>query len=794
MRKNRILPILFIFLVWILLFHPFWLKGLLPIPADIITGLYYPWLDYKWGFPVGVPVKNPLLSDIPSLLYPWRSFAIDQLRELRWPLWNPYYFAGMPLLANFQSAVFSYVNILFLFFPKALAWSFGVMLSPLLTMLAMYFYLRHKNLGSISSLLGGVVFALSGFEVAWMEYNVHGHTALFLPLLLLVIDKVMEGTKRQWLFLLPILVAFQIFAGYIPIVIYSYLVCFVYLLYLYLFPQLRGRKILWKKFFLLFLFWIWGLGLASVQLFPGFELMKSSIRSVDPTVSASNASYLSVQNLLTFIAPDFFGNPATRNYYGKAFYDNFYLFIGTGTLILVIFSIFSLKKENNVRFWWLICLISFLLIFKNPLGLFLERILFLSGGVAARALFVTDFSLAILTGWGVEKLLASGRQERLEIAISVVIIALFFLFAVGASFRIEDPTNRLVAQRNLIIPLIFFTLSVVVLMARVMERFKINKLTATIFVLLISSQLLYSARKYLPFSKKELLFPSTPVIKFFQNEKEKNYEPFRVELGEVIPQNFLMPYGIETISGSDALLPKRMGEFLASIETGKIQEKISRVHLIKNYDSPLFPFLNSKYILAKKQDEKGFFRPEGNPPKVFLNKRYALAFEDKTVQVYEDKQYLPRAFWVYDYQVARNAGTIIELLHSGLDFSKKMILEEEPGIEILKGGIIRREIVWEDYQPGRIQLQVDSEKPGLIFLANNFDPDWKASVDGVNTKIFRANYTFQAIPVPQGLHQIQFFYQPLSFKLGLLTSIGALAVWALAVGTGLLKKANKVSN
>jgi len=112
-RLLRFWPLLTILTVWLILFSPVFLKKLLPIPADIICGVYYPWLDYKWGYSVGVPVKNPLISDIPSILYPWRSFVVDELKAGRWPLWNPFYFIGMPLLANFQSAVFSYVNIFF---------------------------------------------------------------------------------------------------------------------------------------------------------------------------------------------------------------------------------------------------------------------------------------------------------------------------------------------------------------------------------------------------------------------------------------------------------------------------------------------------------------------------------------------------------------------------------------------------------------------------------------------------------------------------------------------------------
>lgn len=342
--KRRLLeswPILAIFLLVIIFFWKFFFKGLIPIPADITVGMYYPWLDYKWGYQVGVPVKNPLISDVPSLLYPWRSFAIDELKSGRWPLWNPYYFDGMPLLANFQSAVFSYVNIFFLYFSKPIAWSLGVISSPLLTMLTMYVFLRHKKLEKFSSLLGAVIFSLSGFEIAWLEYNTLCHTALFLPLFLLTTDLFFE--KKKWyLFLIPFLVAFQIFSGYIPLVIYSYVVCLFYVLFFYLIPELKQRKIKWRRYFLLLGFWLIGLGVSAIQLFPGYELVSLSIRKIDPIVFNSNASYLPFKNLITLLAPDFFGNPATGNYFGQAFYDNFYFFVGTGTLIFVLFSLFFL--------------------------------------------------------------------------------------------------------------------------------------------------------------------------------------------------------------------------------------------------------------------------------------------------------------------------------------------------------------------------------------------------------------------------------------------------------------------
>jgi uncharacterized membrane protein YfhO len=56
-------------------------------------------------------------------------------------------------------------------------------------------------------------------------------------------------------------------------------------------------------------------------------------------------------------------------------------------------------------------------------------------------------------------------------------------------------------------------------------------------------------------------------------------------------------------------------------------------------------------------------------------------------------------------------------------------------------------------------------------LNDTYFPGWKAFVDGQETKIYRADYTFRAIPLNAGTHQVEFIYDPLSFKLGAAISI-----------------------
>ena len=65
-----------------------------------------------------------------------------------------------------------------------------------------------------------------------------------------------------------------------------------------------------------------------------------------------------------------------------------------------------------------------------------------------------------------------------------------------------------------------------------------------------------------------------------------------------------------------------------------------------------------------------------------------------------------------------------------------------------------------------VDVQARVMRPSLLYLADTFYPGWKAYVDGIKTKIYRANYNFRAVPLPPGEHQVEFRYQPLSFYMG----------------------------
>ena len=83
------------------------------------------------------------------------------------------------------------------------------------------------------------------------------------------------------------------------------------------------------------------------------------------------------------------------------------------------------------------------------------------------------------------------------------------------------------------------------------------------------------------------------------------------------------------------------------------------------------------------------------------------------------------------------------------------------------------------YDINNITLEVDNPADGFLVLSEIYYPGWKASVDGQETKVYKADYALRAIRLPEGQYKVRFTFDPLSFKIGALLSllsIGALIV------------------
>jgi hypothetical protein len=83
-----------------------------------------------------------------------------------------------------------------------------------------------------------------------------------------------------------------------------------------------------------------------------------------------------------------------------------------------------------------------------------------------------------------------------------------------------------------------------------------------------------------------------------------------------------------------------------------------------------------------------------------------------------------------------------------------------------------------DDEAERVVVRVDTAQPAVLILRDAYFPGWTAAVDGRPAPLWRADYMFRAVPVPQGSHTVELRFGSRALEHGLLVS--ALALLATA--------------
>ncbi|MDP3998068.1 MAG: YfhO family protein [bacterium] len=769
--KNHLLkfwPIGFILMAWFIFSLPFFSKGLVPFPSNYLVSFFPPW---QYSFKV--PPYNTAMPDVLAQLYPWRHLVIESFKNGQFPLWNPYLFSGTPLLANFQSAAFSPLNALFFILPFDQAWSLLIILQPLLGMIFMLLFLRELKISQWGALAGAISFGFSGFIVVWMAYGTLSLTVAWLPLLLWAVEKNFKKTTFLYLSLIAVISSFAIFSGHFQTSLYVLLTAAAYSLFK--FWQTKNSM----RFFLTFVFLFLGILLAAPQIFPSIELYFHSVRGV----SFKQTEVIPWSYLTTLLAPDFFGNPTTQNnWFGH--YAEWAGFIGVWPLILGIWAFLCRRQTKEIYFFFILGIVSLLFALQSPLADLLVnlKIPVLSTSASSRVIVIFSFSFSILAAFGLDILSEEWkRKEQLKkFTLYLLSILLVFAFLWLVTFlRILPDDKLIIAKRNLILPSLIFAAGSIVLLAGFFLRKNLRIVLLLAILLILSFDCLRFAKKWMPFEARENLYPDLAITKFLQQEIGSNrvFGNFGNELA--------VYFHIPSIEGYDPLYPRRYKELIGAGDNGKIGDLFADRSTVKlekngNYSPRLLQLLGVKYILYAKDD--------GRSPWVFPFWKnledYDLISDGPKYQVLESKKVLPRAFLVGGYEVLREKQAIIDrILADDFDLREKVVLEEDLGEKISQGDG-RVEI--KNYTPNEVKIEVEQDKPQLLLLSDNYYPGWKAFMDGKETKIYRANYTFRAVTVPAGKHQIEFIYDSPTFRWGIYAFLLAI-LSIITIGVSLKK-------
>jgi hypothetical protein len=168
----------------------------------------------------------------------------------------------------------------------------------------------------------------------------------------------------------------------------------------------------------------------------------------------------------------------------------------------------------------------------------------------------------------------------------------------------------------------------------------------------------------------------------------------------------------------------------------------------------------------------------------FPGKREDL-IQGNTIKLYRKKKTHPRAWVLRDFRVLESREILSILKTKDFCLDKEVLLEDKP-LGVTPNSELRTPDSFSaapeflsEYN-NRLTLRVKTEEDGFLVLSDTYYPGWKVYVDGEKKKIYRANYTFRAVPLRPGTHQVKFVYDPLSFKLGamitFLTIIGCFGI------------------
>ncbi len=781
-------PILIIIAVVCVFFWKVFIKGYVPFPGDLLLTQYAPWRHQSYGGYVAgaIPSKDQYF-DVIRELYPWKTLVIDELKQGRFPLWNPYNFSGAPLLANYQSQVFYPLTILYFIFPQITAWTILVILQPILGSLFMYLFVKEIGISTAGALLASILFNFSGFANVWMEFNTIWHTILWLPFLLYLIERAIKQKRMHlWQQLLFIFALFSAITGGHPQDFINSFLLFI----IYLVTRLLSIKV-WslreKIFFVinpLSIIIIIPFCLAAPQLLPTIELFRNSARVTHDYAFVINNLIVQFWQLPLLVVTDFFGNPATKsNIFGDYILKT--LSIGIVGFCFVVISLFSRLKSWHKTFFLYTAIIILLVIVRSPASeLFYQfPIPILSTGTPTRILFVFILSLSVLAGIGFDATLKSKRIPFKSITLVWVIIGILWLVVFNhpvLANTVLTPAATSTMKRSMIAATALLGIISVAIGA---SSYKKVLLYFAIFVSI--GELFYNFTKFNSFTPSLFVFPQNNLITFLKSQTGINrfwgYGTGQIEANFATQERLFSPDGTDPLNLSwyNKLIQASSDGNIANTFTrstrsdAQLKPGYGENELPSNtYRLRLMDVLGVKYVLDRAEN------PKNN--NTFPPDRYKEIWQQDGWIVYENLLAAPRFFTTSDIRSYVDEKDFEDQFFAPNFYPNKTVLLESKDFKTLPHFTESfSEMKLLSYTPGRIDINITTDSPQFLYINDTYDDGWTAYANGKATNIYKANYALRGISIPKGQSTISFQYRPKSFIIGIKISI--LAIFGLLV-------------
>ncbi len=741
----------------------------------LTAGFFWQVLLQDYHIPIGG-------GDMASFIYPRYSFAAQHIAAGSLPLWLPHLYAGQPYQADIQSGLLYPLNLLVFLLIRPFTYralEYLAILHYLIAGLSMYLLGRRLSAPPLAALAGAVIWEFSGFLVAHLgHYNMLA-VAVWLPLIMWALTPALRDHNLVWTLVAASVLAVSTLAGHTQLTLLTLTACLIYAII----EATAGNLSHALKVAALFALFLITTGLlALVQLWPSWELTNLSLRS-EITYQDANEFKLIPHRLITFVIPHFYGRDPT-SYWGPPSLTENFGYVGIAGLALALTGLILWRRQTMVRFALVLSVIGVALSLGDwtPFHGWLYELAPGYDKVRApgRFLFFVDFGLAILATYGARTISRPfGWRQRPALNLAVALIA---LGAIGLSFvALPFAYVRLIAGRTSHQELVD-QLGVAASSAVLAGLFALAALT--IF-------LAYRARLIKPSAATSLAI-SLLVIDLFIAGASFNTSPNDPTAGfqHQAVVNFLKSqpgiFRIDTVTGvEDVWQPD--GPAIQGLDSvwGLFNPFVLedyywywKIHT-PGRSSDLYDMLNARYVLAH--------------PDVTLDAaKFVRVFDqDKDIHVFENKRWMPRAWLVAEAVVVSSHGAALAAIkEAGFDPRHQVVLEKPVEVK-LAGQPASGQVTISDYAPNRIKLIAETSQPAIVVLSEVYYPGWEAILDGKPANLLRANWTFRAVAIEAGRHEIELRFRPSSFLISGAISALSWLIAGLAVMVGAIVVARR---
>ena len=224
-------------------------------------------------------------------------------------------------------------------------------------------------------------------------------------------------------------------------------------------------------------------------------------------------------------------------------------------------------------------------------------------------------------------------------------------------------------------------------------------------------------------------FSQTQDIKFMKNDSSQ----FRIYPADEINSNKFGYWNIESIGGYRAV---KLRNYQDLMDIGGFRRP------------EVLNMLNVKYLLTRERVKSSSFKQVSG-----------------ITNLYENLDFLPRAWFVGNLKnVDDQESSLAKVMDISFRPKDTAVIINYDGPKL--SGVSDGKINIKSNLPNQISLQCETNGGALLVLSEIFyQPGWKCKIDGKLTPIYQTNHILRSVYVPDGNHDIEFYFDSSKWKM-----------------------------